>query len=165
MYWMRTLLLIAAALSAAACATDDSMSVGSTYDPLTRFPATATWSWDDAANKMPDDSRIEALGVDEIIHQVTREEFGKRGYTETSPGAGEFLLHYELGIATWNSQTTATAIGSVSLNLVEARSGRRVWVGFWRAAVDVSLDREARVERFRTEIARLLETFPPGHPH
>jgi hypothetical protein len=141
------------------------MGVGSTHDPLTRFPATATWSWDDQANRMPDDPQLESLDLDAIIRQVSQEEFARRGYTEVGSGRGDYRLSYELGISTWMSQTSATAIGSVSLHLVEARSGRRVWVGFWRAEVDVSLDREERIGRFREEIGELLETFPPSQPH
>jgi hypothetical protein len=162
----RTILPIMAVLTVGACASGDGMGVGSTHDPLTRFPATATWSWDDQANRMPDDPRLEPLDLDAIIRQVAREEFARRGYTETTSGTGgDYRLSYELGMATWMSQTSATAIGSVSLTLVEAGSGRRVWVGFWRAVADVSLDREQRVERFRAEIRELLETFPPAQPH
>ncbi len=161
----RIILLITAALTAGACTSNDGMGVGSTHDPLTRFPAMATWSWDDHANRMHDDSRLESLDLDSIIRQVTGEEFARRGYTEVGSGAGDYRLSYELGLATWMSQTSAIAIGSVSLNLVDASSGRRVWVGFWRAVVDVSLDREERVKRFRGELRELLKTFPPGHPH
>ena len=158
----RALLLIAVALAATSCATSDGMGVGSTHDPLTRFPATATWSWDDAANRLPDDSRLESMNLDEIVRQVTRDEFGRRGYSEVSRGRGDFRLHYEIGLATWTSQTSATALGSISLTFVEPSSGRRVWVGFIRAEVDVNLDQEARTERIRTELRKLLETFPPG---
>ena len=41
----------------AGCQSDE-IGVSTTFDPLTRFPATATWAWDDAACLLPEDPRI-----------------------------------------------------------------------------------------------------------
>ena len=161
----RAILLTTAVLTAAGCAEPDRLGVGSTHDPLFRFPATATWTWNERANHMPDDARLEPLDLDSIIRQVAAEEFGRRGYTEAKSGAAHYELSYELGIATWMSQTGATAIGSLSLTLSDPRSGRHLWVGFMRMQADVSLDREQRVERIRNELRELLKTFPPAQPH
>lgn len=160
----RTTLLTMMLVAAWGCASDDRIDVGSTFDPLTRFPAAATWIWDERANRLPDDERIGFLDLDAIIREVSAEEFARRGYTEVESGASHYLLSYELGVVTWTSQTSATATGSISLTLRERESHRRVWLGFVRAPVDVSLDREQRVARIGSELRKLLETFPPNQP-
>jgi hypothetical protein len=139
------------------------MGVGSTHDPLERFPGAATWSWDEQANKMPDDPRIESLDADAIIREVAAEEFARRGYTEVERDTGDVWLHSELGVATWMSQTSATGIGSLSLTLVEAASGRGVWVGSG-GPTPTSLSTARSVCALSQGDTELLKTFPPGQP-
>jgi hypothetical protein len=59
----------------------------------------------------------------------------------------------------------AKAIGSVSLLMTEAGTGRRVWLGFGRAEIYVGLTREERKARLRNALDRMLAEFPPsGRP-
>ena len=51
--------LVAVALLALLGCANDAIPVSTYYDPLVRFPATATYVWDDKANTLPDDSAIE----------------------------------------------------------------------------------------------------------
>ena len=50
----------------AGCASDD-VGVSTTFDPLSRFPATATYAWDDAARILPENSRVDGPGVDALV--------------------------------------------------------------------------------------------------
>ena len=44
------------------CASDP-VDVSTTFDPLTPFPARATYLWDEAANELPDDPRVRGISV------------------------------------------------------------------------------------------------------
>jgi hypothetical protein len=162
---LRRILALGIALAAVSgCATDDTHStgVGATFDPLTMFPASATWAWDDAANRLPKDERIRSLDFDAIIKEVVPDEFAARGYVQASAAAPDYLLSYDLRMNTWISQTEARSIGSLSLLMVEAESGRRVWLGFIRAEMDMSNTRESRKEFITKELRKLLKDFPPS---
>ena len=39
----------------------DDVGVSTTFDPLTRFPAAATYAWDDTARLLPDDRALLAM--------------------------------------------------------------------------------------------------------
>ena len=149
-------------VSLTGCATDG--DVGATFDPLTAFPATAVWVWDEAQNKLPDDDRLDRAALDRNIKTAVAAEFAKRGYSETSASKVHYLLSYEVGIHTWMSQTEARAYGTLSVLLTEAASGRKVWLGFLRMQIDMSLTPDQRNERLRGKVARMLEKFPPAQP-
>jgi hypothetical protein len=154
---------LCALLSAAGCASNDA-DFGATYDPITEFPATASWVWDDSANRLPDDDRLDTAEIDQDIKSVVGSEFGTRGYTEAPSGDVQYLLSYELGVYTWLSQTEARAFGTLSVLMSEAATGRRVWLGFLRLQIDHSLTAEQREERLHESVAGMLENFPPGQP-
>jgi len=149
------------AVCLAGCASDD-VGVSTTFDPLTRFPATATYAWDDAACLLPEDPRIDGPAVDALIREVANEEFGARGYRAVASGAANYLLSYQYAIHTWTGPDASKAIGSLSLQLVESASRRRVWSGFGRAEIHVGLTQEERRNRLRSAFARMLEKFPPS---
>ena len=147
---------------AAGCATDG--DAGATFDPLTAFPARALWVWNDAANKLPDSDRIDREALDQRIRSAVAAEFAAKGYSETTAKKVHYVLSYEVGIHTWTSQTVSRAFGSLSVLMSEAASGRKVWLGFVRMQIDMSLTTAQREERLRANIARMLENFPPAQP-
>ena len=63
---------------------------------------------------------------------------------------------------TWIAPDHSTSVGSLSIVLVDVPSGRRVWLGFARAEVQVGLSEEAKNERLRDILERMFEQFPPG---
>lgn len=158
----RPVLSVATALLlyASGCASDD-VRVSTSFDPLTRFPATATFAWDDAASSLPDDPRIQELDLGPLVREVANQEFAARGYRVGSPAAANYRLSYQVTVHTW-SGVESRSIASLSLQLVEAASERRVWTGFGEADLFVGLTREERRERLRTGLARMLERFPPS---
>ena len=150
-----------ASLGLAGCASDD-VGVSTTFDPLTRFPAAATYVWDDTARLLPDDPRVDGAAVDALVKEVADQEFGARGYRVVASGPSDFLLSYQYAVHTWTSPDVSKAIGSLSLQLVESGSQRRVWSGFGRAELHVGLTPEERRERLRAGLARMLAGFPPS---
>jgi hypothetical protein len=144
------------------CASD--VEYGTTYDPLTAFPATATFEWDAKANVLPKDPRLEKLDLGGIIEKVAAEEFAARGYGEAAVGSGNFRLSYQVAVNTWVGAEDSFAVGSLSLQLVDAASKRRVWTGFGRADFDIALSHAQREQRLREAIQTMLEEFPPSQP-
>ena len=63
---------------------------------------------------------------------------------------------------TWIGSNNSRSVGSLALTLNEAGSGRRVWMGFARAEVNIGLTHAERKERLRTVVARILEKVPPN---
>ena len=62
----------------AGCTSDD-FNVSTTFDPLTPFPVQATYAWDDLANKLPKEPRLEPLDLDPLIKEAANEQFSARG--------------------------------------------------------------------------------------
>lgn len=156
-----SVVLLALGVQLAACASDD-VGVSTTFDPLTRFPATATYVWDDAARLLPDDPRVDATATDALIKEVADQEFAARGYRAVASTASNYLLSYQYAVHTWTGPDSSKAIGSLSLQLVESASRRRVWSGFGRAEIHVGLTPEERRKRLHEAFARMLEKFPPS---
>jgi hypothetical protein len=152
-------LALAAPILLAACAKD--YGVSTSFDPLTRFPATASFVWDDRESSVPDDPRLAELGLDRVIREVAAAEFAARGYTETT-GASHYLLSYRLDVKTWHGAERSAAVASLSLQLVERASRRQVWSGFARADLHVGNTDAERRDGLRRVMAEMLEDFPPS---
>ena len=143
------------------CASDG-IDTSTTFDPLTPFPAEATFVWDDRASSLPQDPRIQQLDVGPLIREAADEAFAARGYRDVGSGASNYRLSYQLTVNTWIGADNSRSIGSLSLMLVDNGSNRRVWVGFTRAEIHVGLSRDERRERLRRAVTRMLENFPPS---
>ena len=158
---LRLALSLGLAAALLACASDG-IDVSTTFDPLNRFPAQATYLWDDAANRLPDDPRFDQMGIDALIREAANAEFSARGYRPSTTGSANYRLSYDLTVHTWYGPDNSSSLGSLSLWLSEAASKRRVWMGYVRAEIHVGLDRQERLARMRGALARLLEKFPPA---
>jgi hypothetical protein len=143
------------------CASDG-VEVSTTYDPLASFPAQASFVWDDLADKLPANPRLQALDLDPLIKQAAEEELALRGYRLATSGSPDYRLSYELVVNTWLGPDNSISVGSLSLLLVEASSGRRVWLGFARAEIHVGLSPAEREQRLRSAFAKMLAAFPPA---
>jgi hypothetical protein len=152
---------VLAAAALLGCASDP-IDVSTTFDPLAQFPAQATYVWDQAANKLPDDPRIASMELDSLIQEAANAEFAKRGYRLSTTASAHYRLSYDLAVHTWYGPDNSSSQGSLSLWLSEVVSRRRVWMGYVRAEVHVGLSREERLARMREAMARLLERFPPA---
>jgi hypothetical protein len=154
-------LLLFLILLSAGCASDR-IETSTTFDPLTAFPAQATYVWDDRANIFPKDARLQSLDVESIIKELANEEFAKRGYRLTNSSQPNYRLSCQLVVNTWIGANNSTSVGSLSLLLVEANTNRRVWLGFARAEIHVGLSDAERRARLREGLVSMLENFPPA---
>ena len=156
----RSLCLLALLVTVLGGCASDGVEVSTAFDPLTPFPRQATWLWDRAASHIPDDPRFAQLDIEPLIQETASEALAARGYQQ-GQGSGHYKLSYQLAAFSWIGGTESRSIGTLSLTLVEAASGRRVWMGFVRADILVGLSREERKVRLRSALDRLLEKFPP----
>jgi hypothetical protein len=143
------------------CASDP-IDVSTTFDPLTPFPARATFLWDESANKLPEDPRLNQMETDSLIREAANAEFAARGYQLSTTGSAHYELSYDLAIHTWYEANNTSSLGSLSLWLTDASTRRRVWMGYVRAEILVGLSREERLARLQKAMARMLEKFPPS---
>ena len=154
--------LAAGLLALLACASDDAIPVATNYDPLVRFPAQATYVWDEAANSLPDDPAIDRETTDALLKDVANEAFAARGYRVVASAPADYRLSYQYVVHTYIGPDVSRAFGSVSVLLVESASGRRVWLGFGRAEIHVGLSPEERRARLSEAMNRMLAQFPPS---
>jgi len=152
--------VLAALIVLVACASKDEIPVSTNYDPLFRFPARATYSWDDAANIFPTNPDIDRKEMDALLRDVVNEAFAAHGYQVTA-GPADYRLSYQFSIISRRG-AESFAVGTLSLLLTEASSGRRVWTGFGQAEVYVGLKPEERRARLRDAMERMLKNFPPN---
>ena len=158
--WLPRSVLVLSAVLLAGCATRDDVSVTHAYDPLVRFPAEATYSWNVAASSLPDDPALDRGEIDALLKDVANEAFAARGYRVAPPPA-PYELSYHYVVNTRIAADRSKSVGSLSLQLAESASGRRVWVGFGRAEIYVGLTPEERRARLRDAFERMLADFPP----
>ena len=142
------------------CASSDAVSTA--FDPLTRFPAQATYVWDEAANREPDDARIRELNFGPRLRKLTTLALAARGYREAASEPADFRLSYQLSVHTWIAADHSKSVGSISIVMVDTPSGRRVWTGFARAETHVGRPEKERNERLRAILERMFENFPPN---
>jgi hypothetical protein len=143
------------------CASDG-VETSAAFDPLTQFPAQATFLWDSSSNKLPTDDRIAALELGPVIEAAAEAEFAARGYTLSTSDSANYLMSYQVATHSWIGADNSRAVGSLSLLLVEAKSGRRVWLGIGRAEMNVGLSKEERLAGMRVALAKMLKEFPPN---
>jgi len=130
--------------------------------PLASFPAEARYVWDTRANALPADPRLAPLDLDRIIMEAADEEFSTHGYHRSAAAdSPAYHLSYQLAVHSWIGADNSRSLASLSLLLTEAASGRRVWLGFGRAEVQMGLSPSERKQRMRKAIARILAGFPP----
>lgn len=158
----RVLLRLFVLLPLLACASNDPIPVSTNYDPLVRFPAAATYAWDDAANALPDDPAIDRTTTDALFKDVADEAFAARGYRVAQGPTADFRLSYQYVVHTYIGPDVSRSMGSLSLLLSDHATGRRVWMGFGRAEIHVGLSPEERRARLADAMQRMLAKFPPS---
>ena len=143
------------------CASDG-IETSVAFDPLTQFPTQATFQWDPSSNKLPADDRIAALDLGPVIEEAAEAEFAVRGYTLSTTDSANYLMSYQLASHSWIGADNSRAVASLSMLLVEASSGRRVWLGIGRSEINVGRSRDERLASMRVALAEMLRDFPPN---
>jgi hypothetical protein len=147
-------------LALLACTSDD-VQVSANYDPLVRFPAEATYVWDEVANVLPDEPSLDRAGTDALLRGVADEAFAAKGWRAVKSEPADFRLSYQYTVHTYIGPNSSLALGSVSLLMSDNETGRRVWAGFGRAEVHMGLSPEERRARLAEGMERMLADFPP----
>jgi hypothetical protein len=148
-------------LALLACASDDAVQVSANYDPLVRFPAEATYVWDEAENVLPADPAFDRAGTDALLRSVADEAFAKKGWRAVPNDPADFRLSYQYRVHTYIGPNSSLALGSVSLLMSDNQTGQRVWAGFGRAEIHMGLTPEERRARLADGMERMLADFPP----
>jgi len=146
------------------CASDGGVETSAAFDPLTRFPAQATYQWDESRIRLPEDDRIAALDLKPVIMEAAEAEFALRGYTRSTTDEANYLMSFEGTTHSWIGADNSRAVGSLSILLVDAANGRRVWMGIGRSEMNVGVTRAERLVSLRAAIAEMLKNFPPNQP-
>jgi hypothetical protein len=154
--------LVASAIMLAGCATQNQLDVSSHFDPLAAFPAQARYVWDVRSNSMPQDPRLRTKENDLMIRGAVDDQFMARGYRPVENGPFEYRLSYQFAAYNFHSAEQSTSVGTISLELVEASTGRRVWTGYAQANLYVGSTEEESRARLGEGIGRMLANFPPS---
>jgi len=151
-------LVIALVWLATGCASND-LRVGTSHDPLTAFPSSATFGWDRERIRMPSDDRIARLDLPTHLERILADELGARGYRLVDSGPTDFRISYQLTTrSVMSDKPFATA--SLSIRMNDGKE-RQVWVGFAIAEIHVDLPQPERSARLRNVVQQMLENFPP----
>jgi len=155
------ILAVIVLLGASGCAS----KTGATYDPFAIFPATAQWTWNDALNSFPKDPSLDTLNIQSMVREVITESLAAHGYT-LAPAGGkvDFRAHYQFGLGQVVNQDSVKAYASLSLTLVDAKTGRSAWVGFIKTDADIATPEAERRKRMREKMNEMLKDFPPNQP-
>lgn len=161
-YWAAPASLVVLLLVSVGCASNkDQVAVSSHYDPLAAFPTHARYVWDVRRNSLPEDPRLRTKSNDQLLRSTVDQEFMKRGYRPVDTGPYEYKLSYQFAAYNFFSAEVSRTTGTISLELVEAESGRRVWTGYAEAQLFVGSTQEQSRKRLGEGIARMLANFPP----
>jgi hypothetical protein len=155
-----TALCCAALAALVGCATE--LQVGRNFDPIERFPAQATWRWEPESNLVKVDPRLADIGLAAAIEETVAAELTAHGYMKAGSEPPDYLLSYQVRFSPQERVERSFTIGSLSLQLRNAKHGGRVWVAFVQTEVDVNRTEAERRERLRGVVKQMFEEFPPG---
>jgi hypothetical protein len=150
-------------IALASCASD--VAIETSYDPLAVFPSQGTFAWDEDANKISD--KLSQLGLADLLPPAVESALGDRGWRKTTPDTAHLLVSYHVGVSItiWAAEPGddehSRAMGSISVELTDPESKRRLWVGFIQAEVHPSLSQQERTARIDDAMERLFKEFPP----
>ncbi|MCP5056059.1 MAG: DUF4136 domain-containing protein [bacterium] len=153
--------LISTALLFLGCASSD-VGVSVTVDPLVRFPEQATFLLDRERSFVPNDPRLEALELDEVLEKTLTEAFKAHGYRLVSQPPVDYRMVYRSSVQEIIAADASRSIGSFWIDLFDAKTDRKVWTGAGHGPLYVGFSREEREANIREHLDRLLESFPPS---
>ncbi|MES2820744.1 MAG: DUF4136 domain-containing protein [Pseudomonadota bacterium] len=185
---MRARLLLSALVLVSAC---QSVSIDRDYDPTRDFAAYRSWSWQEPAVQFrPDDPRLDSDLTRQRIRQAVTEQLDQRGL-RPAPNGTQADLKVQVwlivdqreeqvstqygggwGAPGWpgywggpgliETRNLSYRVGTLQLDLLDARDGKLVWRG---SAEQVQSERpqtpDERSALIRKTLARVLEHYPP----
>ena len=148
-------------LFAFGCASSRHVPVSTAFDPLVRFPKEATFVWDREKISLPTDPALEDLALGESVERQAEAAFAARGYRRSHATAAAYRLSYDLRVDRFIAADRSSSVASLSLTLVDAQNGRRVWTGWGRSEFFAGSTTEQRETRLRQAFDDMLVAFPP----
>ena len=111
-----------------------------------------TFVWDQESDRVYGDVRLEGNRFfEDRLHEAVEWELALRGIHRTDAATGDLRVHHHLSLTdhTWEEEIaeeggyTRTELltaeeGSVVVHVVDAATGKDIWVGWAEAAVDVA---------------------------
>lgn len=180
---MRTRILAALALLAAATFGCAGFSVDTDYDPKFDFSGARTWQWaQNSTNIVGDDPRLRSGLLHERVRDALKQELAARGLVQRESGA-DLWVAYHLAIdkkidveTTYTNQPTGRGVfvgvpdvevreyelGTILVDLLHAADGRLVWRGSVQARLHQLKDPQERDARVRAAISALMKKYPPA---
>jgi len=160
------------ALALAGCAA----AVRSYVDRGADFSRYRTYGWGPADALTTGDPRLDNNPFfRERLQADVDAQLAARGYEQTAPEAADLLLHYHVSVTQRidvnavdqrygycdDCQPRVYDAGTLTLDLVDARTGRLVWRGWAERSIEGTLDKQEWMEQQIDEaVARILERLP-----
>ena len=165
-------------LAAAGCT---SPIVGFDYDRSVNFNQYHTYAWVSRVQESTGDKRVDTSLVDARIRGAVDMQLRAKGYAVSAEGNPDFIVAYHAGMkdmmkgaSTQNyigdrAHGTFTTIsdvqpyheGTLTIDIVDAKSRQLVWQASVHADVDQSLDPKQRDKRVNDVVRAMLARFPP----
>jgi hypothetical protein len=166
----RAMALLAAAITAAACAT--TMNVSSHVERGLDVSRYTSFDWGPADALPTGDPRLDAdpFFKDHFEGAVER-QLAARGLALATSGTPDLLIHYHANIRPrldidrtdrdWPPGTVAFEAGTLVLDVMDARTNRLVWRGWAQCRIDSMLqDRNRMARTIDQAVTRMVARFP-----
>lgn len=182
----RRLALLAVAALLSACAANQ---VNHDFDASRDFAAYRSWSWKDPALQYrPDDPRIKSDLTEQRIRQAVADQLDQRGLRPAAGGGkGDLSVQTYLIVEDRQQQVTTNygggwggpwngywgapmynetrnvvyQVGTLQIDLIDAKDGRLVWRGSAEKIVDNSPTPAERSAAIHEAVNKILGNYPP----
>jgi hypothetical protein len=161
-----------------------SMHVQSDYDDAADFGSYRRYEWLPGFSPKVVDGRIDAGRLDTSVRRAVEERLTSRGYEKATTGAPDFFISYQTALSIdlaqtvdqiyqhraegdafyaygWESYDREYDVGSLIIDIIDARTEKIVWRGWAEAQVDFNSTQPQRDERIGKAVRLILERFPP----
>jgi hypothetical protein len=168
--------VVAFATTLSACAT---MNVSSHVARGQDFTTYQTWEWAPPDPLPETDPRLDTAFVRDHLQGAVEKEFARRHVDRLTTGTPDLLVHYHANISPKIDASRAdpgsgacydedclvrvleNEVGTIMVDVVDARSGRLVWRGWAQTNVEGVLDNPGRLEdRIGKAVGEMFKHFP-----
>jgi hypothetical protein len=119
---------------------------GTRYRTGARFDTTYDFSTVKTFAFAPQREKVATSASGEILKQAIREQLVSRGYEEIDSGKADVLISYDVGVYAKASLSGSNSFprreGGLTVQVLDAESGRSVWYGWSETVVREGDDRE-----------------------
>jgi len=149
--------------------------VRTNYMPGTNFAQYKTYVWVDIPGGVHPDQI-----VDQEIRQAIDQQLASKGLTKVTGDSADLLVGYQIAVdqeKQWTGygggvgfrfggmgqiSSSTINIGTLVLDMYDAKAKQLVWKGEASKTVDPSKDPQKNMERIQKSAAKLLKDFPPA---